>query len=70
MYKCSDGHPLPDHVRFAKRTILGDPREQEIRHIEGFEAAKQNEFGDGAADDRRLLHAMTREPVHEQKILE
>jgi hypothetical protein len=23
--------PLPDHVRFAKRTILGDSREQEIR---------------------------------------
>ena len=34
------------------------------------QAAVQNELGDGTADDRRLLHAVTRESIHEQKILQ
>ncbi len=48
MYKCSNcyirglcSRPLPDHIRFAKRTVFGDSREQEIRQIEGLEAAEQ-----------------------------
>src|SRR5882757_10204327 len=61
---------LSDDDRFAKRTIFGDSCEQEIRQVEGFEPAEQYQFGHGPADDRRLLHAMARESIHEQEILE
>src|SRR5271163_3539670 len=59
-----------DYVRLEKRLMLCDAREQKIRHIQRFESTAQNKFGHGAADDRRLLHAMARKTVHEQQIIQ
>jgi len=50
---------LPDHVCFAERAVFGDSREQEFGQIEADEAAVQHEFGDGSADDGRLLHSVS-----------
>src|SRR6185312_7286477 len=57
-----------DDVCFEQGAIGFDARERELGEIQRVEASVQNEFGDRPADDRRLLHAVTREAVHEQQI--